>query len=130
MDDRTAQASGLMKAWQPLTRGGYEYQIYAVHDDGQVWPIHGAVKDGSMWLLRSWMKDGHTDASDNPSSFDILPAIPEKRVLKGWVNVYPDGDETTVAGIYQTRESARAGSARNATECLYIEIPYTPGEGL
>jgi hypothetical protein len=119
-----------MKAWQPLTRGGYEYRIYAVHDDGQVWPIHGAVKDGSMWLLRSWMKDGHTDASDNPSSFDLLPALPEKRVLKGWVNVYLIGGECRISGPYNSRENARDNAGVSATECLYIEHEYTTGEGL
>jgi len=119
-----------MKAWQPLTRGGYEKVIYAVYEGQQENPIHGAVKVNGEWVSASWADNGRRFASGHPHPFDLLPALPEKRVLKGWVNVYLIGGECRISGPYNSRENARDNAGVSATECLYIEHEYTTGEGL
>lgn len=128
MDERTAQASGLMKAWQPLTRGGQEYRIYAVYK-GQRYPIHGAIKlqDGK-WLMEVWDENGrHYGDWLVEHHNDLLPALPEKRTLKGWVNVYED---RIGPFFYMTKVDANNCGAIKRTACVLVEIPYTPGEGL
>lgn len=126
MDERTAQASGLMKVWQPKTRGDCMYQIYAIHE-GQDFPIHGAVKraDG-QWSTWQWMINGRSYLFDETYPYDLLPALPEKRVLKGWVNVYENG----FRNWHDTRDKADKGRVGNCIACLYIEREYTPDEGL
>lgn len=129
MDDRTAQAIGLMKAWQPLTHDGYEKVIYAVYEGQQENPIHGAVKVNGEWVSVSWVDNGRRFAFGHPHPFDLLPALPEKRVLKGWVNVYEGA--LAIDTIHPTKNDAdhRAFTAERKA-CVYVEIPYTPGEGL
>ena len=128
MDDRTAQAIGLMKAWQPKTRDGNEKVIYAVYED-QEFPIHGAVKRVTGgWAPWQWNVDGSSSVHGR-HAYDLLPALPEKRVLKGWVNVYEGA--LAIDTIHPTKNDAdhRAFTAERKA-CVYVEIPYTPGEGL
>lgn len=126
MDKRTATASGLMKTWKPLTRGGYEKIIYAVYPD-QKRGIHGAIKQADgIWHSRCWYQDGRASISMTTDD-DLLPENQPKKMLRVWMNVY-DGGRRVFAQDNKRSADDVAGPDRIA--CLYIEREYTEGEGL
>ncbi len=66
--------------WQPLTRGGYEYRIYAT-DGTEDYPIHGAVKCPRGWRACEWTAKGRLDAIQD--GWDLLPMPKTKAKAKG-----------------------------------------------
>jgi len=133
MDDREAKAQGLMKSWKPLTRGGREYQIFAMFPD-QEWSILGAVKiEGGTWIMCAWQNNGRNLIGGKESINDLLPEEPARHVLKGWVNLYHAAVTQGVVFFlvgYETEADAKRNSYKGVKARKLINIEYLEGEGL
>lgn len=57
--------------FQKLTRGGFEYRIYA-EDCGGSHPIHGAVGHDGDWQITTWKANGSV-YKDNFNDCDLIP---------------------------------------------------------
>lgn len=109
-----------MKKFQPRTRGGYEYEIFAERDG----ELYGRAKDmAGYWQAKIWRFDG-TDASI-AKQYDLLPIEPEK--VEGWIQVYPVRDWVYSRDCLDTAEQSMiacrriiytSGERRSERECL------------
>lgn len=109
------------------TRAGREVRIYAT-DGGGCYPIHGAVKNSEGWEGACWRANGDYRMQyrgDYPGPYDLIN-VPEKRRLRGWVNVYCGNDTFG----YATREEAERRRSAGCTACVEIDLEYEEGQGL
>lgn len=67
--------------WQERTRGGYEYEIYAINRGGD-YPVHGAYYSPNIktWILCTWRDDGRYHRG-RESDEDLLPVEKRDRVI-------------------------------------------------
>ncbi len=103
--------------------GGENARIYKTDCGGQ-YPIHGAFwpAETGHWVMAQWRADG-----THPSGGRLrLVNVPEKRRLKGWVNVY----KGYIGGHYETKSLANFWAGERRIACVEIDIEYTVGEGL
>ncbi len=105
------------------TRNGCEVRLYAAHDRG-LKPVHGASFEDGEWRSHTWTADGRA-FTIGESELDLIE-VKEKRVVDGWLNVYPDDD----AYFYFTKEEADNGASDDRIACLHIRQKYEEGEGL
>lgn len=55
---------------------------------------------------------------------------PEKKVLEGWVNIYPDNPYNQAPAFHKTKEWADENALFTRIACVKCSITYTEGEGL
>lgn len=102
-------------------RNGNPARILATDAPGAGGPIVALI--GSD-LLRFY-PDGSFFPSGIPSGRDLIN-IPRKGVVKGFANIYPDGD----VRVHETKERAIENATVSILARVPIEIEYTEGAGL
>lgn len=104
------------KKFQPRTRGGYEYEIFAERDG----KLLGMIQDVDGWEACDWGLGGHYLTRGKKTAMDLIPIAPEK--VEGWVNVWDEG----FGCIEPTKDDVQAGW-ENKNKMLTRRITYTPG---
>ena len=103
------------------TRDGREVRIYAT-DGNRSFPVHGAIRESDGWSFASWTCTGDHDISCGESEHDL---IEKPKVIKGWINIYPD---LNVFNIHPTKADADSVGPRGRIACIQVE--FKEGEGL
>ena len=78
---------------------------------------------------RTWGIDGFWDSEKDPDEWDLIAEWqdpPEKRVLEGYVNVYPKAD----GALCSTKEEADRVRSNNCIACVHVKVEYEIWEGL
>lgn len=114
------------------TRGGHKVRDLHVLTS----PIYGGdaiigvIEESDPWVT-SWTANGQFDAGVDEHRLDLVN-VPEKRTVKGWLNVYDDHHGMDLSMVHPSKAQAdlHSSSFRKRIACIEREITYTVGEGL
>ena len=105
---------------------GREVRVYATDGAGS-YPVHGAVKqENGEWYPLKWTEDGRYLADGSEDIKDLIEVV-EQKILKGWINIYPNNQ---IWSILESKEKSNLMATSSRIACVYVEIPYKKGEGL
>ena len=100
------------------TRCGFTVRIYA-QDGESTYPIHGAASERDGWVSRSWADNGRHQYL-NEGALDLVN-VPEKRTLRGYVNIYPD---PYTPMFHFSRIEADKAATSDRIACVVISHEY------
>ncbi|MCA3698464.1 MAG: hypothetical protein IOB84_01570 [Brevundimonas sp.] len=92
------------------------------------YPVVGVFPNG---VPARWGLDGRAEtrflAKNDKYQLDLVNAPEHPKMLKLWVNVYPEGNTGELAS---SRELADRWATPRRIACVEVNITYRPGEGL
>lgn len=114
-----------MKKFDPTKpvrcKNGDGARIIAMDVPGEEGPIAAVVGE----CVRRYHINGSYYSKGNSSGHD-LENIPAKGTVKGFANIYSEGD----VRVHATLERAKSNASSGLLARVAVEIEYTEGEGL